>query len=65
MTDPVDPAVVDDREADRLRGELAIEAAGIGTFDWDLVTGRLDWDARLIEMFGYDTDTFDSNIDGF
>ena len=65
MSDPVDPAVVDDREADRLRGELAIAAAGIGTFDWDLVTGRLDWDARLIEMFGYDTDTFDSSIDGF
>ena len=65
MSDPVDPVVVDDREADRLRGELAIAAAGIGTFDWDLVTGRLDWDARLIEMFGYDADTFDSTIDGF
>jgi serine phosphatase RsbU (regulator of sigma subunit)/PAS domain-containing protein len=61
----VDPVAVDDREADRLRGELAITAAGIGTFDWDLVTGRLDWDARLIEMFGYDADTFDSSIDGF
>ncbi|SDF00524.1 Serine phosphatase RsbU, regulator of sigma subunit [Blastococcus aurantiacus] len=65
MSDPVDPAVIDDREADRLRGELAIAAAGIGTFDWDLVTGRLDWDARLVEIFGYDADTFDSTIDGF
>jgi PAS domain-containing protein len=65
VSDPVDPAVVDDREADQLRGELAIAAAGIGTFDWDLVTGRLDWDARLIEMFGYDVDTFDSTIHGF
>jgi serine phosphatase RsbU (regulator of sigma subunit)/PAS domain-containing protein len=65
VTDSVDPAVVDDREADRLRGELAIAAAGIGTFDWDLVTGRLDWDARLIEIFGYDVETFDSTIDGF
>ena len=65
MSDPLEPVVVDDREADRLRGELAIAAAGIGTFDWDLVTGRLDWDSRLIEMFGYDADTFDSTIDGF
>jgi serine phosphatase RsbU (regulator of sigma subunit)/PAS domain-containing protein len=61
----VEPAIVDDGEADRLRGELAIAAAGIGTFDWDLVAGRLDWDARLIEMFGYDVDTFDSTITGF
>jgi serine phosphatase RsbU (regulator of sigma subunit)/PAS domain-containing protein len=65
VSDPVDPAVTADREADRLRGELAIEAAGIGTFDWDLVSGRLDWDVRLIEIFGYDVDTFDSTIDGF
>ena len=65
MSDPLEPAVVDDREADRLRGELAISAAGIGTFDWNLVTGRLDWDARLVEIFGYDADTFDRTIDGF
>jgi len=65
VSDPLEPAVVDDREADRLRGELAISAAGIGTFDWDLVTGRLDWDARLVEIFGYDADTFDRTIDGF
>jgi len=65
VSDPREPVAVDDGEADRLRGELAIAAAGIGTFDWDLVTGRLDWDARLIEMFGYDVDTFDSTIDGF
>ncbi len=65
MSDPVEPSYVDEREADRLRGELAITAAGIGTFDWDLVTGRLDWDTRLIELFGYDVETFDSTIDGF
>ena len=56
MTDPLEHVSVDDREAERLRGELAIDAAGIGTFDWDLVTGRLDWDARLVELFGYDAD---------
>jgi len=45
--------------------DLAITAAGIGTFDWDLVTGTLSWDERLLEMFGYDTDSFDGTIDGF
>ncbi|SFP57259.1 PAS domain S-box-containing protein [Geodermatophilus dictyosporus] len=44
---------------------LAIDAAGIGTFDWDLVTGTLNWDARLIDLFGYDSATFDRSIDAF
>jgi serine phosphatase RsbU (regulator of sigma subunit)/PAS domain-containing protein len=65
VDEPVNPLLVEDQEADRLRGELAVEAAGIGTFDWDLVTGRLDWDDRLIELFGYDADTFDRSIEGF
>ncbi|SDH18076.1 PAS fold-containing protein [Klenkia brasiliensis] len=65
MDDADDRGLVAAREADRLRGELAIDAAGIGTFDWDLVTGRLDWDDRLVEIFGYDPGTFDSTINGF
>ena len=49
-----------------LRAELAMAAAGIGTFDWDLVTGVLDWDDRLVEMFGYGPgDDFDRSIEGF
>ena len=35
-------ALVDEVGADRVRWGLAIDAAGIGTFDWDLDTGRLD-----------------------
>ena len=46
-------------EAHRLRFELAIDAAEIGSFDWDLATGRLVWDDRMVELFGYDRDTFD------
>ena len=52
-------------EGDRLRWGLAIDAAGIGTFDWDLVTGRLAWDDQLIEMFGYHVDGFDQSIEAF
>jgi PAS domain S-box-containing protein len=54
-----------DLEATHLRAELAIAAAGIGTFDWNLKTGRLSWDARLIEMFGYAADTFEQTIEAF
>jgi serine phosphatase RsbU (regulator of sigma subunit)/PAS domain-containing protein len=51
--------------SDRLRWGLAIDAAGIGTFDWDLRTGELVWDTRLIEMFGYDVETFGGTIEAF
>jgi serine phosphatase RsbU (regulator of sigma subunit)/PAS domain-containing protein len=52
-------------EAHRLRFELAIDAAEIGSFDWDLATGRLVWDDRLVEIFGYDRDTFDETLEAF
>ncbi len=58
-------ALVREYESDRLRWGLAIDAAGIGAFDWDLTTGRLTWDERLIEMFGYTADGFDHTIEAF
>jgi PAS domain S-box-containing protein len=58
-------ALVDRFEADRVRWGLAIDAAGIGTFDWDLTTGRLAWDDRLIDMFGYERGSFDESIAAF
>ncbi|MGY1811343.1 SpoIIE family protein phosphatase [Blastococcus sp. SYSU D00820] len=58
-------ALTGEYENDRVRHRLAAEAAGVGTFDWDLRTGELVWDARLIRMFGYSPETFDSTIDAF
>jgi serine phosphatase RsbU (regulator of sigma subunit)/PAS domain-containing protein len=52
-------------EAHRLRSELAIDAAEIGSFDWDLTTGRLIWDDRLVELFGYQREVFDETIEAF
>jgi PAS domain S-box-containing protein len=52
-------------EAHRLRFELAIDAAEIGSFDWDLATGRLVWDDRLVQLFGYDRAGFDETIEAF
>lgn len=45
-------------ESSRLRWDVAIEAAGIGSFDWDLRTDRMDWDDRLQAMFGYEPGEF-------
>ena len=52
-------------EASRLRWGLAIDAAEIGSFDWDLQTGRLVWDDRLVELFGYDRGVFGETIEDF
>jgi PAS domain S-box-containing protein len=48
-----------------VRWELAIEAAEVGSFDWDLTTGRLSWDDTMLALFGYDVETFSENIEAF
>jgi len=65
MTELELSALVRQYEGDRVRWGLAIDAAGIGTFDWDLVTGRLSWDEQLVRMFGYELDGFAETIDAF
>ncbi|RBY81468.1 histidine kinase [Blastococcus sp. TF02-09] len=54
-----------DAEAERLRWTLAVDAAGVGSFDYDPVSGQLAWDARLQELFGYTEGEFDSTLDAF
>jgi PAS domain S-box-containing protein len=58
-------ALVRQYEGDRVRWGLAIDAARIGTFDWDLVSGRLSWDDQLIRLFGYDLEGFAETIEAF
>jgi PAS domain S-box-containing protein len=53
------------RDVGALSTQTALQAARIGTFEWDLRTGALHWDRRLLEMFGYDDETFDHTIEGF
>lgn len=54
-----------DHEDERLVWQLAVDAAGVGAFDWDLATGELRWDDRLLELFGLDHDTFGGTIEAF
>ncbi|MGY1608871.1 MULTISPECIES: SpoIIE family protein phosphatase [unclassified Geodermatophilus] len=68
-----DPLGADTRQAQRhvdeiataLRAELAMEAAGIGTFDWDLVSGVLERDQRLAGVFGDDGTRTGRAVDTF
>ena len=39
------------------RLELALSASGLGSFDWDVLTGEVQWDARNFAMFGADPAT--------
>ena len=40
----------------RLR--LALDAGGMGSWEWDLVSGRLNWSEKLEVMFGLEPGTF-------
>ena len=46
-----------------VRQELVLDAGELGTFDMDLVSGRISWDARLTAMFGYHPGAFAANLD--
>ncbi|WP_216652636.1 SpoIIE family protein phosphatase [Nocardioides sp. zg-1308] len=52
-------------ESDRVAWRLAVDAAGVGAFVWDLVTGELRWDGRLLELFGLDEESFGGTIETF
>ncbi|WP_205705554.1 SpoIIE family protein phosphatase, partial [Kineococcus indalonis] len=51
--------------ADQLRWQLAVDAARIGSFDWDLTTGELTWDDRLRELFGFPRARFTGPLEEF
>lgn len=42
---------------------LALEAGGLGTWRWDMVTGETIWDERLEALFGLSPGEFDRTFD--
>jgi serine phosphatase RsbU (regulator of sigma subunit)/PAS domain-containing protein len=47
------------------RLDLALEAADIGSFDWDMRSGQLAWDDRLVALFGFEEHAFDGRFETF
>jgi PAS domain S-box-containing protein len=47
------------------RLSLALEAGGIGTWEWEVATGLLKWDARQLELFGLTEDEFGGSAEAF
>ena len=43
------------------RLELAMDAGGVGTFDWDVRTGALIWDHHQERLFGFAPGEFDGS----
>ncbi|MCU1677517.1 MAG: rsbP 5 [Frankiales bacterium] len=48
---------------DRLR--LALDASGLGAWEWDVSTGRVHWDERMEEIFGFAPGTFPGTYDAW
>lgn len=46
------------RKGAEQRLELAIEAAGLGIWDWNLETGEFNYDPKWVRMLGYEPDAF-------
>ncbi len=45
------------------RLELTQAAAGAGTWDWDISTGRFTWSSKMFELFGLDERTADASLE--
>lgn len=69
MTDslvPVDaPLGLPDLDIEQVAWRLAVDAAQVGAWDWDLATRALRWDDRLLRVFGVDRETWGGTIEAF
>jgi PAS domain S-box-containing protein len=45
------------------RLELAQKSAGVGIWDWDMTTGKLDWSPQLFRLFGLDPEASESSFE--
>jgi PAS domain S-box-containing protein len=56
-----------EREVRRSRDhlEMALSAADMGTWDWDLASGAVTWDARTEDIFGFDPGAFGGTFQDF
>jgi len=44
---------------------LAIESASLGVWQWDIPSGRIDANDRLLSLFGYERDALGMNVEAF
>lgn len=44
---------------------LALDAAGLGTWQWNMASGEVRWDRRMEELFGFEPGEFDGTFDAY
>lgn len=47
------------------RLKLALDAAKLGMWDWDITTGHLEWDDALYKMYGIEKENFNSTYEAW
>jgi signal transduction histidine kinase/ABC-type amino acid transport substrate-binding protein/CheY-like chemotaxis protein len=47
------------------RLQMALDAAKLGTFEWDIPTGNLNWDRHTESIFGFESGAFDRKYSTF
>ncbi len=55
----------DAEQPDRSRARVALDAAEVGVWDWDITTGDLVWDETTATLHGIDLETFDGTMAAF
>jgi PAS domain S-box-containing protein len=51
--------------ASERRLKLAMDAAAISIYEWDMITGQVVWDERGVRLFGYEPKGFTATYEGF
>jgi PAS domain S-box-containing protein len=59
----LDVVVPQAMNAQRLR--LALDAGQMGTWQWDIASGRVEWDERLEALFGLSPGSFDGTFEAY
>ncbi|HEY2331837.1 MAG TPA: SpoIIE family protein phosphatase [Acidimicrobiales bacterium] len=68
MTDATiepEPVAPDDQVGTAGRAADALRAAGMGVWDWNVVTGELIWDEQIARLHGFDPAEFDGTLSAF
>jgi sigma-B regulation protein RsbU (phosphoserine phosphatase) len=59
-----EPASLNSRKIEA-RLKLALKAVGMGTWEWDVLEDRMEWDARMHNLFGLEPGGFGGRFENF
>jgi sigma-B regulation protein RsbU (phosphoserine phosphatase) len=63
-TTGTEPASLTNRK-NEARLALALKAVGMGTWEWDVLANRMEWDARMHQIFGVEPGAFGGRYEDF